>query len=136
MATNVDEAQATTKDAAPKRSGSSAKTATAGSATVQELMKRTLEGMQPKQVFGDPIERDGVLYLPAAKVRGGGGGGNDTEGAGGGGFGLTAKPAGMYVIRDGDASWEPALDLNRVILGGQLVGIFALFVIWRIFRRR
>ncbi len=104
--------------------------------TLQETLTSTLEGMKPKQVFGEPIERDGALFLPAAKVRGGGGGGNDNEGAGGGGFGLTAKPAGMYVIRDGNASWEPALDLNRVILGGQLVGVFALFVIWRIFRRR
>ncbi|MCC6617801.1 MAG: sporulation protein [Chloroflexi bacterium] len=100
------------------------------------MMKRTIDGMQPTQVFGEPIERDGITFLPAAKVRGGGGGGGDTEGNGGGGFGLTAKPAGMYVIRDGNATWQPALDLNRVILGGQLVALFVLFVAWRIFRRR
>ncbi len=105
-------------------------------ASIQEMMKRTIDGMQPTQVFGEPIERDGITFLPAAKVRGGGGGGGDTEGNGGGGFGLTAKPAGMYVIRDGNATWQPALDLNRVILGGQLVALFALFVAWRIFRRR
>ena len=64
-------------------------------------MRQTIDGMQPKQVFGEPIEQDGTIFLPAAKVRGGGGGGGDTEGNGGGGFGLTAKPAGMYVIRDG-----------------------------------
>lgn len=40
---------------------------------VQTAMTKTLEGMQPKQVFGEPIERDGVTYLPVAKVRGGGG---------------------------------------------------------------
>jgi uncharacterized spore protein YtfJ len=104
--------------------------------TLIDSMRQTIDGMQPKQVYGEPIEREGTIFLPAAKVRGAGGGGSDTEGNGGGGFGLTAKPAGMYVIRDGDAEWRPALDLNRVILGGQIVGIFALFVVWRIFRRR
>ncbi len=101
-----------------------------------DTVQRTIDGMQPKQVYAEPIERDGVIYLAAAKVRGGGGGGNDKEGNGGGGFGLTAKPAGVYVIRDGDAEWRPALDLNRVILGGQIVAVVALLVIWRIFRRR
>ena len=103
---------------------------------VTDTMNRTLEGMHPKQVFGEPIERDGVIYLPAAKVRGGGGGGGDTDGNGGAGFGLTAKPAGMYVIRDGNAEWRPALDVNRIIIGGQIVAIVALLVIRSMFRRR
>ena len=103
---------------------------------VQTAMTKTLEGMQPKQVFGEPIERDGVTYLPVAKVRGGGGGGGDSEGNGGAGFGLTATPAGIYVIRNGSATWQPALDLNRIILGGQIVVIVALLVIRSIFRRR
>jgi hypothetical protein len=42
----------------------------------------------------------------------------------------------MYVIRDGKAIWQPALDLNRVILGGQIVGIVALLVLRSILRRR
>jgi uncharacterized spore protein YtfJ len=103
---------------------------------LNDTVKQTIEAMQPSQVFGEPIERDGVVFLPAAKVRGGGGGGGDTEGNGGAGFGVTAKPAGMYVIRNGDAEWRPALDLNRVILGGQIVGIVALLVIRSIFRKR
>jgi uncharacterized spore protein YtfJ len=101
-----------------------------------DTVQRTIDGMQPKQVFAEPIERDGVIYLPAAKVRGGGGGGGDTEGNGGAGFGLTAKPAGMYVIRDGDAEWKPAVDLNRIILGGQVVAIVALLVLRSIFKNR
>lgn len=103
---------------------------------VQTAMNQVIDGMQPKQVFGEPIERDGVTYLPVAKVRGGGGGGGDTEGNGGAGFGLTAKPAGVFVIRDGGATWQPALDLNRIILGGQIVAIVALLVIRSIFRHR
>jgi uncharacterized spore protein YtfJ len=104
--------------------------------SAQTAMEQVLEGLQVKHVFGEPIERDGVLYIPAAKVRGGGGGGGDTEGNGGAGFGLTAKAFGMYVIRNGDAEWRPAIDVNRVILGGQLVAIVALLVLRSILRRR
>jgi uncharacterized spore protein YtfJ len=103
---------------------------------LQEIMQRTIDGMEPKHVFGEPIERDGALFLPVAKVTGGGGGGGDTDGSGGGGFGLTARPAGMFVIREGGATWQPALDLNRVILGGQLVAVVGLLVLRSIFKRR
>jgi uncharacterized spore protein YtfJ len=103
---------------------------------VETAMDKMRENLKPDLVYGEAIERDGALFLPAAKVRGGGGGGGDAEGSNGGGFGLTAKPAGMYVIRDGTASWQPAIDLNRVILGGQIVGIVALLVLRSIFRRR
>jgi uncharacterized spore protein YtfJ len=101
-----------------------------------DTVQRTIDAMQPKQVYAEPIERDGVIFLPAAKVRGGGGGGGDTEGNGGAGFGLTAKPAGMFIIRNGDAEWRPALDMNRIILGGQIVGIVALLVLRSILKRR
>jgi uncharacterized spore protein YtfJ len=103
---------------------------------LQDTMQRTIDGMQPRQVYAEPIERDGTVFLPAAKVRGGGGAGGDVEGNGGGGFGLTAKPAGMFVIRNGDAEWRPALDLNRVIIGGQIVAIVALLVLRSILKRR
>lgn len=42
--------------------------------------------------------------------------------AGAGGFATHTRPLGVYVVRDGEVSWQPALDLNRVILGGQIVG--------------
>lgn len=103
---------------------------------LQEIMQRTIAGMEPGHVFGEPIERDGAMFLPVAKVAGGGGGGNDTEGNGGGGFGLTARPAGLFVIRDGGATWQPAVDLTRVILGGQLVLVVALLVVRSILKRR
>ena len=47
-----------------------------------------------------------------------------------------AKPAGAFVIRNGSVSWNPALDLNRVILGGQIVAIVALLVVGSIIRAR
>jgi hypothetical protein len=42
----------------------------------------------------------------------------------------------MYVIRNGTATWQPAIDMNRVILGGQIVGIVALLVLRSILRKR
>jgi uncharacterized spore protein YtfJ len=81
-----------------------------------------------RRVYGDPYKEDGVTIIPAASVMGGGGGGGDTEGAGGVGFGVRARPAGAWVIRDGEAQWRPAFDLNRTILVGQLIAIVALLV--------
>jgi uncharacterized spore protein YtfJ len=101
---------------------------------VDEMLSGAQEAISVRKVFGETIEENGVTVIPVAKVAGGGGGGGDTEGNGGGGFGLAAKPAGAYLIKDGDVRWKPAIDLNRVILGWQLVTAFALFVWWRVRR--
>ena len=104
--------------------------------SANQTINDTLQGLRAQHVFAEPIERDGTVFLPAAKVRGGAGGGGDAEGNGGAGFGLTAKPAGVYVIRDGDAEWRTAIDTNRIILGGQLVAIVALLVVGSILKAR
>jgi len=98
------------------------------------MIERARDVMTVRRVFGEPIERDGVTVIPAAKVRGGGGGGAgegpEEQGKGwGGGFGVSATPAGAYVIKDGSVRWEPALDLNRTILVGQIVGIVFLLTV-------
>jgi flavin reductase (DIM6/NTAB) family NADH-FMN oxidoreductase RutF len=75
-------------------------------------------------VFGEPYEKDGVPVIPVARVQGGGGGGQGDapEGGGsGGGFGLSARPAGVFTVKAGTVRWEPALDINRIIIGGQIV---------------
>ena len=88
---------------------------------VDELLSGARDAISAKRVFGEPIEDQGVTVIPVAKVGGGGGGGGDTEGNGGGGFGLAGKPAGAYVITAGEVKWKPAYDLNRIVLGWQLV---------------
>ena len=103
---------------------------------VDELLRGAKDAMTARTVFAEPIERDGILIIPAAKVRGGGGGGGDDKENAGGGFGLSAKPAGAYVIRDGKVSWEPATDVNRIVLGGQIVAIVALLVLRSILHKR
>jgi uncharacterized spore protein YtfJ len=93
-----------------------------------DVLSQTRDAMTARRVYGEPYEHEGVTVIPAANVMGGGGGGGDTEGNGGGGFGLTARPAGAWVIRDGEARWRPALDLNRAIFMGQLIAIVGLLV--------
>ena len=41
-------------------------------------------------------------------------------------FHLNARPAGVFVTKDGEVRWRPAVDVNRIALGGQIVGIVAL----------
>ena len=108
---------------------------------VEELMAQTRDAITVKRVFGDPYERNGVTVIPAASVRGGLGAGgghdaeNNTEGSGGG-IGIMAHPAGVFVVTDGDVSWRPALDVNRVVLGGQIVAVVALLTLRSVMRRR
>ena len=104
---------------------------------VDEMLQQTNDAITVRRVYGEPIERDGALIIPAAKVAGGGGGGSDDEGNGGGGFGVRAKPAGVFIVRPGgDVSWQPALDINRIVLGGQVVAIVLLLVLRSILKRR
>ena len=107
-----------------------------------EILGAARDALTVRRVFGDPIERDGALVIPVARVRGGGGGGGgsgEAEQRGatgwGGGFGLDAHPVGVYVIRDGQVSWQPAIDVTRIALRGQIVVIAALLVIRTLVRR-
>ncbi len=99
---------------------------------IQELLSQVRDTMTVRRVFGEPYEKNGVTVIPVARVMGGGGGGTG-EGeqgkGGGGGFGVGATPAGVYVIKGGEVSWRPAVDVNRVILGGQIVAVMLLLTI-------
>jgi uncharacterized spore protein YtfJ len=108
---------------------------------VQDVIAQARDAITVKRVFGEPYEKDGVTVIPAARVRGGagGGGGEDAEGKGrgsGGGFGITAHPVGAFMIRDGELSWRPAVDVNRAILGGQVVAVVALLTLRAIVKAR
>ncbi|HEX5585205.1 hypothetical protein [Gaiella sp.] len=96
---------------------------------VDELLGGVRDSLRAQMVFGEPIERDGTTVVPAAVVRGGGGGGGDSEHNGGGGFGVQARPAGAFVIRDGDVAWRPAVDVDRIARGA--LAAFAGLVVLR-----
>ena len=102
---------------------------------VDKMLKGVYDTLAVKRVYGDPIEHDGVVVVPAAAVRGGGGGGGDERHNGGGGFGVVAKPVGVYVIQDGDVTWKPALDPNRIALGGQALAALGIVLAYRLLRR-
>jgi uncharacterized spore protein YtfJ len=98
-----------------------------------EQIGKAEEAFTVRRVFGEPYEKDGVTVIPAARVQGavGGGGGQAPGGEGGTGtgFAMNAKPFGVFVMKDGQVTWRPAVDVNRMILGCQIVAIVALVVI-------
>jgi uncharacterized spore protein YtfJ len=105
-----------------------------------DVLAKVRDAMTVRTAIGDPVVQDGVVVLPAAKIRGGAGGGVDAEGVGdggiGGGFGMTTTPVGAFVIKDGNVTWRPAIDINKVILGGQIVAVVALLTIRSIVKAR
>jgi uncharacterized spore protein YtfJ len=109
---------------------------------VQEILAQARDAMTAKRVFGDPIERDGTTVVPVARIMGGSGFGSGTEAArsgeaageaappqtgSGAGFGLVAGPAGVYVIRGGQVTWQPAVSPERMVFVAGVVAFLVLF---------
>lgn len=106
---------------------------------VQELLSKVTNDLTVKRVFGEPIEHDGTVLVPVARVRGGAGGGTSTaeanEGSGGGG-GVDARPVGVFVVKEGVVSWQPAIDVTRVAIAGQVLAAVMFLVLRSVLRRR
>jgi uncharacterized spore protein YtfJ len=103
--------------------------------------------MSVRRVFGEAYELDDATIIPVAVIRGGAGGGggegdagnngNRGTGSGGGmGFGVNARPVGVYVVKNGEVTWQPAVDVMRIVLGGQLLGLVMILTIRSLLRRR
>lgn len=91
------------------------------------LLQGHRDAISVRRIYGDPVEHEGAVLVPAARVFGGTGGGGDSEGDGGAGLGLAGWPVGAWVIRDGDATWKPAVDVNRLAVLAFVLGVvFAL----------
>jgi uncharacterized spore protein YtfJ len=107
---------------------------------LEELLAKAKDTLDSGMVYTEPVEKDGITVIAAARIVGGGGGGGGTDQKGqqgeGGGLGLIAKPAGAFVIRDGKVRWEPAIDVNRIMLTVCTVIVTALLVAGRIVRIR
>jgi uncharacterized spore protein YtfJ len=102
----------------------------------QEAISKAQDAITVKRVYGEPYERDGVVVIPAADIRGGGGGGGGTDPSGGssgsgGGFGLGARPVGAYVVEGGQVRWEPAIDVTRIVLQIVLAALGVAFLLRR-----
>lgn len=105
---------------------------------VRELLGRVGENLSVGRSFGPAYERDGALIIPVALVAGGGGGGEGTSGAetgaaerdgapaqpdgpstgSGGGFGGVVMPVGVYVVKDEQVRWVPAINVTVVAVMG------------------
>lgn len=106
---------------------------------VQELLGKVAQHLSVSRAFGTAYEKDGSLVIPVALVAGGGGGGEgpsgspsepsdvidadddesttDGESSGsGGGFGGVVMPVGVYVVKDENVRWVPAVNANLVII--------------------
>lgn len=103
------------------------------------------DSLNVKRVFGEAYKLDGLTIIPVAVLQGGGGagggGGEGPDGTGHGsgsgmGFGVHARPAGVYVIKDGDVTWRPSLDVLPVVLGAQAVALAAVLTVRRVLKRR
>jgi uncharacterized spore protein YtfJ len=86
---------------------------------LDEVMSLAKDSITVKRVYAEPYDKDGVTVIPAAIVGGGGGGGTGHDEKGreneGGGFGLSGRPAGAFVIKNGYVEWRPAIDPNRIV---------------------
>ena len=106
-------------------------------APILDALRDVVDNATVGRVFGSPIHHDNLVVLPVAKIGGGGGGGSGSgpapygkeNGGTGGGFGISAKPLGVFVLKNGKVTWRPAIDVNRVVLGGQVVAITGLLVL-------
>jgi uncharacterized spore protein YtfJ len=107
---------------------------------VIEMLSTARDAITVKRVYAEPYEKDGLTVIPAAVVSGGGGGGtgHDDKGQQGeaGGFAWSGRPAGAYVVKDGQVSWRPAVDPNRIVVMAGLVVVAYLLSRPRMVRAR
>jgi uncharacterized spore protein YtfJ len=107
---------------------------------IEELISGARDVLDVDRVYGEPYEKNGLTVIPAATVRGGGGGGtgeDEKAGSGkGGGFGMIARPSGAWIVEDGQVTWKPVVDVNRIVLGGQLVALAAIVMLGRVLLER
>lgn len=83
--------------------------------TAEDLLTRAGDQLGVRRVFGEPVERDGVVVVPVAVAIGGGGGGSAPgEQGAGGGFGGIVRGIGVYTIADGRVRFVPAVDTTAL----------------------
>jgi uncharacterized spore protein YtfJ len=113
--------------------------------SVLDRLGAVKETLTVSRVFGEAYQVEDVTIIPVATVRGGGGGGGGEgeapgehgTGSGAGlGFGVVVRPLGVYAVKGGEVSWQPAIDVLRIVLGGQLLGLAALLTLRRLLTRR
>ena len=95
--------------------------------TPEEIVTRVGDQLGIRRVFGEPVERDGLVVIPVAVAIGGGGGGTgpDEQGSGAG-FGGMVRGIGVYAISNGQVRFIPAIDTTALAAMGVLLAGLAL----------
>jgi uncharacterized spore protein YtfJ len=83
--------------------------------TPDELISKATDHLSVRRVFGEPIDRDGVVVIPVAVALGGGGGGTAPDQGTGGGLGGIVRGIGVYTIHDGQVRYIPAIDTVALV---------------------
>jgi hypothetical protein len=101
-----------------------------------DILATLAERLGKHQVFGEPVQQGDTTLLPVADIRIGGGrrGRRDDDGRG---VGMVTRPVGAFsVSADGKVAWHPAVNVNRIVWGGQLALATALVAFAIAFRRK
>jgi uncharacterized spore protein YtfJ len=117
-----------------------------------EILGDAKETIGSKGVFGAPFEKNGVTIIPAARIMGGAGAGEgpakrtadddvgeeigSVQTGSGGGFGVSGQPTGAFVIKGDKVTWLPAVDVNRLMFGFQIVMVVFLLAMRSIAKAR
>ena len=112
-----------------------------GSGFIERLAERLGVTAKATNIYGAPVERNGITVIPVAKVMYGLGGGSGSkageEGAGGGG-GVAVTPMGFIEITDEKARFRSIRDplvILPIIAATSLMTVWALRGIYRLVRR-
>ena len=108
--------------------------------SVRSFISTADEALHARRVFGDPIERGGITVIRCARHgrrrnRDGPDAGRPSEGREGLGRpgpaagSASAPTAGVYEFKGESVHFVPSVDVNQVILGGQIVMIVLLLAI-------
>ncbi len=109
---------------------------------LREYQRMGEHAFDRNRIFGDPVTHGDVVLVPVGWVAGGGGGGegqapkvtpgaDDAEGSGHG-WGMVGQAIGAYVIRDGQVSFVPAIDVTKLAA----IGMAGLVLLTLLKRRR
>lgn len=103
-----------------------------GKSYLTELAERLGVAAKAIEIYGAPVERDGVTVVPVARARwglgGGVGAGRGERGGFGGGGGVQVEPAGYIEIKDGATRFRP-IHGPRLLIGAALAGGVLLAVL-------
>ena len=106
---------------------------------VTDVLTQARDSITVQRVFGEPIDHGHVTVVPVARVgrwRWRGQRRRARRRARASATAWVPRLPGSTCIDDDHVKWQPAVDVNRVILGGQIVAIVLLLTIRALARMR